>query len=82
VEHIDAGLPVTQSDDPLSGGHFDLGTSKPPPGPPRESSRIIVNVLGALHMANTQDAWRSVGIESPIGNGLTTVVGAQTKCVF
>lgn len=30
AESVDARLPVTQSDDPLSGGHFDLGTSKPP----------------------------------------------------
>lgn len=29
-EKMDAGLPVTQSDDPLSGGHFAEGTSKPP----------------------------------------------------
>jgi hypothetical protein len=28
--NIDARLPVTQSDDPLSGGHFALGASKAP----------------------------------------------------
>ena len=28
--YIDARLSVTQSDDPLSGGHFALGVSKPP----------------------------------------------------
>ena len=30
LEKIDAGLPVTQSNDPPSGGHFSLGTSKAP----------------------------------------------------
>ena len=29
-EVSDAGLPVTQSNDPLSGGHFAEGTSKAP----------------------------------------------------
>lgn len=29
-EKYDAGLPVTQSDDPLSGGHLLLGASKAP----------------------------------------------------
>ena len=29
-ERSDAGLPVTQSDDPLSGGHLERGTSKSP----------------------------------------------------
>jgi len=38
VENIDAGLPVTQSDDPLSGGHFAFGASKAPLGPAREGS--------------------------------------------
>jgi len=42
VENMDARLPVTQSDDPLSGGHFALGTSKPPLGSARERSGIIV----------------------------------------
>jgi len=27
---IDIGLPVTQPDDPPSGGHFSFGTSKAP----------------------------------------------------
>jgi len=30
VGYKDAGLSVTHSDDPRSGGHFDLGVSKPP----------------------------------------------------
>jgi hypothetical protein len=30
VEKVDAGLPVTQPDDPRRGGHFSRGTSKPP----------------------------------------------------
>lgn len=29
-ERYGAGLPVTQSNDPLSGGHFTLGASKAP----------------------------------------------------
>jgi len=82
MENVDAGLPVTQSDDPLSGGHFDLGTSKPPPGPPREGSRVVVHVLGAIYVANSQNTRRSVGRESPISNGLTTVGGAKTKFLF
>jgi len=34
----DARLPVTQSDDPLSGGHLALGASKAPPGSARKGS--------------------------------------------
>ena len=30
LANTDARLPVTQSDDPLSGGHFTLGASKAP----------------------------------------------------
>ena len=30
AENTDAGLPVTQSDDPRSGGHLALGMSKAP----------------------------------------------------
>jgi len=30
-EEYGAGLPVTQTDDPPSGGHFSFGMSKPPP---------------------------------------------------
>lgn len=37
-ERYGAGLPVTQSNDPLSGGHFTLGASKAPPRPSRERS--------------------------------------------
>jgi len=47
-EKYDAGLPVTQSDDPLSGGHLLLGTSKAPPRSPGERSRVIVHVAVAL----------------------------------
>lgn len=47
-EKYDAGPPVTQSDDPLSGGHLLLGASKAPPRPPREGSRVIVHVVVAL----------------------------------
>ena len=36
---IRARLPVTQSDDPLSGGHFALGVSKPPLEGQRMSTR-------------------------------------------
>jgi hypothetical protein len=53
VENIDARLPVTQSDDPLSGGHFALGTSKPPLGSARERSRVVVHVVGAFDMAHS-----------------------------
>lgn len=52
VANEDAGLPLTQSDDPLSGGHFDLGTSKPPPRSARERSGVIVHVVVALHVAD------------------------------
>ena len=85
----DAGLPVTQSDDPRSGGHFTLGVSKTPlfrgqmsqgkkisrtyPRPSRERSRVIVHVLGALEVAHSEHARLVVEGESPISNGLTTV---------
>lgn len=74
-----ARLSVTQSDDPRSGGHFAVGTSKPPPGPARERSRVVVHGIGALQMAHRKHARSHVGIESPISNGLTTVGGANTR---
>jgi len=83
VGEIDAGLPVTQSDDPRSGGHLGLGTSKPPPGPARESSRVIVHVVGALEMAHGKHTGLGVERESsPIPNGLTAVGGAKTRLFF
>jgi hypothetical protein len=42
-------------------------------GSARESSRIIVHVVLALEMANGKYTGHSVGRESPISNGLTTV---------
>jgi len=76
VEILDARLSVTQSNDPLSGGHFALGTSKTPPRPATEASRVVVHVVGAFEMADGQYVRRSVAGESPIPNGLTTVGGA------
>jgi len=78
---IGAGLPVTQIDDPLSGGHLTLGVSKAPPGPARERSRIIVHIVSALHLAHSKHA-RSVESYSPISNGLTAVGGAKTKSLI
>jgi hypothetical protein len=82
VENVDAGLPVTQSDDPLSGGHFAFGTSKPPPGTAREGGRIIVHIVVTFQMANCKHTRCSVGRESPISNGSTTVGGAKTRFLF
>jgi hypothetical protein len=79
---IGAELPVTRFDDPRSGGHFALGTSKAPPGPPREGSRIIVHIVVALEVANSKYAWLVVEGDSPIPNGLTTVGGAKTRFLF
>jgi len=71
MEKTDAELPVTQSDDPRSGGHFALGMSKPPLGPTRERSGVVH--VGALHMAHRDYPRPGVNTESPISNGLTTV---------
>jgi len=81
-EEIDAELPVTQSDDPRSGGHFALGTSKAPPRPAREGGRIIVHIVVALKVADCKYAWLVVEGDSPIPNGLTTVGGAKTRFLF
>jgi len=78
----DAGLPVTQSDDPLSGGHLALGMSNAPPGSTRERSRVVVHVAGALHVADGKYTRSNVSSESPIPNGLTAVGGANTKLLF
>jgi hypothetical protein len=75
-----AGMPVTHFDDPRSGGHLALGVSKAPPGPAREGSRVIVHVVGALHLADGKYA--SVESYSPISNGLTAVVGAKTRSLI
>lgn len=75
-----ARLSVTQSDDPLSGGHFTLGMSKTPPGPARERSRVVVHRVVALNVANGKHARSHVGRESPISNGSTAVGGANTRC--
>jgi len=47
-KNSDAGLPVTQPNDPRSGGHFALGASKAPPRPSRERGGIVVHVVSAL----------------------------------
>jgi len=78
LEKIDAGLPVTQSNDPPSGGHFSLGTSKAPPGPSREG-RIRVLYVSALELAHRKHTRLVVESNSPISNGLTTVGGAKTR---
>lgn len=86
LEKIDAGLPVTQSNDPPSGGHFSLGASKAPPGPSREGSGIIVLstiiIIIALKMAHRKHTRLVVESSSPIPNGLTTVGGAKTRFLF
>lgn len=82
LEKIDAGLPVTQSNDPPSGGHFSLGTSKAPPGPSREGSGIRVLFIGALETAHRKHTRLVVESNSPIPNGLTTVGGAKTRFLF
>lgn len=74
----DAGLSVTQSNDPRSGGHFTLGGSKAPPGPARDRS-VIDQIFGAFEMADSENTRRGVERESPIPNGLTTVGGAKTR---
>lgn len=75
-EENDAGLSVTQSDDPLSGGHFSLGVSKPPPRSAREGSRVIVYVVSALNIAHGENVVKE---RCPISNGLTAVGGAKTR---
>jgi len=81
VEKMDARLPVTQPDDPLSGGHFALGTSKPPLGSTRESSGVVVHVV-TTKMTNGKHTRHVSREESPISNGLTTVGGAKTRFRF
>jgi hypothetical protein len=82
LEKIDAGLPVTQPNDPLSGGHFSSGTSKAPPGPSREGSGISVLFISALEMAHRKHTRLVVESNSPIPNGMTTVGGAKTRFLF
>lgn len=90
-EKLDAGLPVTQPDDPRSGGHFSKGTSKAPleigdsakesrgiqqrthPGSAGERSRVIIDIVGALHLADSENTGSGVKRDSPISNGLTAV---------
>jgi len=81
-EMIGARLPVTQSDDPPSGGHFAVGMSKTPSGSARERSRVIEHVVGALDVAHGKHTGRVVASESPIPNGMTAVGGAKTKLLF
>jgi len=51
---VGARLSVTQSCDPLSGGHFGVGTSKAPLGSAREGSGIVVEVVVA-YAASSND---------------------------
>jgi len=78
-EKIGVRLSVTQSGDPLSGGHLALGMSKTPPGPARERGRVIVHGVVALDVADSKHARNHVGRESPISNGSTAVGGANTR---
>lgn len=78
-EENSAGPSVTQSNDPLSGGHFALGMSKAPLGSAREGSRVVVLVSAALHLADCEYRRLSVVVEGPISNGLTAVGGAKTR---
>lgn len=65
-----AGLSVTQSGDPLSGGHFCEAASKAPPGSARERSRVVIHILSALHLADSENRRRRSGVsEGPISNG-------------
>ena len=48
------------------------------PGPARERSRVIVDGVGALDVADRKHARSHVGRESPISNGVTTVA-AEAK---
>jgi hypothetical protein len=73
LKKYDAGLSVTQSDDPLSGGHFVFGVLKAPPRPSRHRPRVIVHVLHALEVGHGKHVRLVVVSESPIPNGLTTV---------
>jgi len=76
----DAGLSVTQPDDPLSGGHFIFGVSKAPPRPIRHRASIVVHVAHSLKVGYGQKVGLVVESGSPIPNGLTTVGGAKTRC--
>ena len=78
MKAVDAGQPVTLSDDPplrRSGGHFSVGTSKAPRRAARERSRVVINVVCALEGADSENIPVSVGVNSasPISNGVTTV---------
>jgi hypothetical protein len=77
---VGARLSVTQSCDPLSGGHFGVGTSKAPLGSAREGGGIIIFI--SLHVANSDNVRGDVSREGPIPNGLTTVGGADTRLLF
>lgn len=79
----DAGLSVTQPDDPPGGGgHFPSGVSKMPLRSARERSRVIVEILEALGATDGQHTWICVVRESPIPNGENTVGGAETRATF
>lgn len=75
----DARLSLTQSDDPLSGGHLALGVSKTPPRPSRERSGVVVDVVHPLKVADCKHIGPVVKGRSPIPNGLTAVGGAKTR---
>jgi len=78
---FDARLSVTQSCDPLSGGHFGVGASNAPPRSARERSGVVVEVV-AFHMADSDYARRDVSVSPIRHNGLTSVGGAHTKFLF
>jgi len=46
-------------------------------GSAREGSRVIVHVIGALHVADGEHTRSYVSRESPISNGLTAVAAWQ-----
>ena len=52
-------------------------TERTYPGSARELSRVVVHVVGALHVAHGKYARSVVGSESPIPNGVTAVAERQ-----
>jgi len=76
-----AGLPVTQTDDPPSGGHFLRGASKTPPCPATERSAVKIFVFRAMALDVANGHNGCVSVESPISNGRATVGGAKTRSI-
>ena len=70
--------------DAMSGGAQSVAEDAPEnidthPGPARERSRVVVDRVSALDVADRNHARSHVGRESPISNGLTTVAGEMVE---